>query len=479
MSLGELEEPWGQLVSTELPPGAEEERVPVLGSTFLIGRAKEADLVISGNQLVSSRHCLLHRDEEGGKWVSDTSTNGTLLNNKRLEKNKKVKLSDGDILGVVFRKDNPESNVVYKFQDLRPQSQSTEEGTQELTQEVGCGERVDGEEGSRDRVVGKRKEMEGDDIEDAPSVKKLSLSTDKREVEVLQEDVRSEAAPAATPVAMVKADSIEQTLICQICQEIFHDCISLQPCMHCYCSGCYSDWMSLSNECPTCRGKVERISKNHLVNNLVDAFLRANPERKRKEEDLKELDEKNKITRDMLYPKRRRHRHYDDDDDSEDDPDRSMSGGGSSSDSDSSLPSPLRFTHVHFTLGDPSSIVASRAPPFTCRQCPGFIGVHHHSSHPPPPPFTCSLSTNHVLCMCCLQPMPDRRLETDVTIPPQTCELCGKAFCHMYWGCSKPGCSGCLGIFRGKPVWGSGLLHYLIYTNVKLSSLLLCVYIAA
>ena len=40
MSLGELEEPWGQLVSTELPPGAEEERVPVLGSTFLIGRAK-------------------------------------------------------------------------------------------------------------------------------------------------------------------------------------------------------------------------------------------------------------------------------------------------------------------------------------------------------------------------------------------------------------------------------------------------------
>ena len=40
MSLGELDEPWGQLVSTELPPGAEEERIPVLGNTFLIGRAK-------------------------------------------------------------------------------------------------------------------------------------------------------------------------------------------------------------------------------------------------------------------------------------------------------------------------------------------------------------------------------------------------------------------------------------------------------
>ena len=40
MSLGELEEPWGQLVSTELPPEVEEDRVPVLGNTFLIGRAK-------------------------------------------------------------------------------------------------------------------------------------------------------------------------------------------------------------------------------------------------------------------------------------------------------------------------------------------------------------------------------------------------------------------------------------------------------
>lgn len=36
----DLEEPWGQLVSTEMPPGVEEERVPILGKTFLIGRYK-------------------------------------------------------------------------------------------------------------------------------------------------------------------------------------------------------------------------------------------------------------------------------------------------------------------------------------------------------------------------------------------------------------------------------------------------------
>lgn len=50
----------------------------------------DAELVISGNSFVSTQHCLLLRDEEGGKWVSDVSTNGTLLNGKRLEKNKRV-----------------------------------------------------------------------------------------------------------------------------------------------------------------------------------------------------------------------------------------------------------------------------------------------------------------------------------------------------------------------------------------------------
>ena len=26
---------------------------------------------------------------------------------------------------------------------------------------------------------------------------------------------------------------------------------SLQPCMHSFCSGCYSDWMERSRECPS------------------------------------------------------------------------------------------------------------------------------------------------------------------------------------------------------------------------------------
>lgn len=43
-----------------------------------------------------------------------------------------------------------------------------------------------------------------------------------------------------------------------------------------------------------------RINKNHLVNNLVEAFLKKHPGKARDEEELKELDNKNKITSDMV-----------------------------------------------------------------------------------------------------------------------------------------------------------------------------------
>ena len=53
--------------------------------------------------------------------------------------------------------------------------------------------------------------------------------------------------------------------------------LSLQPCMHTFCSACYSGWMERSSLCPTCRCPVERIRKNHILNNLVEAYLIQHP----------------------------------------------------------------------------------------------------------------------------------------------------------------------------------------------------------
>ena len=54
-------------------------------------------------------------------------------------------------------------------------------------------------------------------------------------------------------------------------------CFSLQPCMHVFCAACYSGWMERSSLCPTCRCPVERIHKNHILNNLVEAYLIQHP----------------------------------------------------------------------------------------------------------------------------------------------------------------------------------------------------------
>lgn len=104
----------------------------------------------------------------------------------------------------------------------------------------------------------------------------------------------------------VKPDKMEETLTCVICQDLLHDCVSLQPCMHTFCAACYSGWMERSTLCPTCRCPVERICKNHILNNLVEAYLLQHPDKSRSEDDVRSMAARNKITQDMLQPKVRR-----------------------------------------------------------------------------------------------------------------------------------------------------------------------------
>lgn len=216
---------------------------------------------------------------------------------------------------------------------------------------------------------------------------------------------------------------MEESLLCGICQEILHDCISLQPCMHCYCSGCYSGWMDRSNECPQCRVRVKRISKNHIVNNLAISFLKSNPDKKRSDEDLAELDSKNKITKEILYPKRRHG--YDPDESIDDDEyDDDEYGTASSSDEESRVP-----------------------PVATCRQCPAYTGLLSPLCRGTTVSYTCPTPASHVMCQCCLQFMPIRPPPSDT--PPQKCALCDKFYCNQYWqsGCRGMACN-CLRLFK-------------------------------
>ena len=109
-SQDELEEPWARLVSTDCSE-EDEEVIPLVGDKFSVGRGKSrlyyeqisvwwawshsqlhtvADLVISNNSFVSSLHCVLLKSGEGAASIKDTSTNGTLLNGTKLNKDEEV-----------------------------------------------------------------------------------------------------------------------------------------------------------------------------------------------------------------------------------------------------------------------------------------------------------------------------------------------------------------------------------------------------
>ncbi|GFN96604.1 E3 ubiquitin-protein ligase chfr-like [Plakobranchus ocellatus] len=505
----QTEGPWAQLVSTtdiNSPP------TPIHEDKFTIGRNSDCGISHAGNKLVSGNHCFIERDKCGKVWLYDTSRNGTLFNLKiKLGKGECRELSHGDEFHLVHKKDNADDDIGYLFQDLKAleaETSSEFDETQEYDYNLtipDTNSTVTDEDANIVTAgcpVEKRKAAEK---ESSTGNKKLKL--DEENPGVTFKAVDSSSSPSSTSegqatskadnrpgpsntgnlsghysgqVKESKEDVIAETLVCIICHELLHDCISLQPCMHSFCSGCYSEWMELSQECPSCRLKVERINKNHIINNLVEAYLKVNPDKKRPDEDIQLLETKNKITRDMLYPSNKvtsslegsdtlyetgsSENNDDHDDENEDNSDDSGDGG------------------ANFDGFNPFAVNAFGVPYFAahrgrpaarpvCRQCPdynpatdptAFIAAAQAGPSADPdakrfpiaPLFLCKQRADHVLCLCCLQPMPDRRKEfnfrPDCSVPPQQCSLCYRSFCHAYWGCRKADCDGCLAKLKGQ-----------------------------
>ncbi|XP_046574119.1 E3 ubiquitin-protein ligase CHFR-like [Haliotis rubra] len=502
-------EPWGQLVcttDTETPP------IELDKEKFTIGRAEGNDIFLAGNKLVSGVHCYIEKDASGKVWLYDSSTNGTLLNmTHKLTKGECRQLQHGDEFHVVYKKNNEELNIGYLYQDLQElarEEQEELEGTEEYHHHPNPDATLeDNELNMVDSPESKKRPHPSDETIVEPSLKKHKSSepptanstppptsaTDKdqgedkkveetpikdgeKEEKKSEEKISAEETSKAAKDAPDEADAMAETLMCIICQELLHDCISLQPCMHSFCSGCYSEWMDRSNECPSCRLKVERINKNHIVNNLVEAYLKEHPEKSKAEEDIKDLDAKNKITRDMLYPKTKHHR------DEEESSEYSDEDDNDESSPPMALPVPAPVAGTVFGLGNPFFGTA-RPPKTVCRQCaeykepaggtglfggiqtaittvknvvtgaaggataggdnPGPSGATAAATDgagpstgedgdgtepdvkvmPTPPQFNCAVNQNHILCACCVQPMPDRRAERvhNPAIPAQQC----------------------------------------------------------
>ncbi|XP_068945805.1 E3 ubiquitin-protein ligase CHFR isoform X2 [Petaurus breviceps papuanus] len=523
-----MEQPWGRLIRL----GAGEGEPPVLlrRKECTIGRRKGCDLSLPGNKLVSGDHCKIVVDEESGRVsLEDTSTNGTVINKVRVVKKQSYALQTGDVIYVVYRKNEPEHNVAYLYESLKAKPGISPELI-EATGEHVCNVTKDtsGLEGSDDAQVmpslpndrscfeepqpststsdlfntsstsllesaaerehpsraGARcvstsledqyqfatrddtsnflstpLDKEGpsaflskpQDWEDlGPAKKKMKGDGDtdmSLQLFVTDQCENSRAIPEEVRATDMKPDKMEETLTCIICQELLHDCVSLQPCMHTFCAACYSGWMERSSLCPTCRCPVERICKNHILNNLVEAYLTQHPDKGRNEEDMRSMDARNKITQDMLQPKVRR----------------------SFSDEEGSSEDLLELSDVDSESSDISQ------PYIVCRQCPGYRrqgvqpvpcllpgsegGAFESPGDAPSTSasfpaaaqdYVCPSQGSHAICTCCFQPMPDRRAEREQNphvVAPQQCAVCSQPFCHLYWGCTRMGCSGCLAPF--------------------------------
>ncbi|NXC07861.1 CHFR ligase, partial [Orthonyx spaldingii] len=529
-------QPWGKLI--RLGADEAEPHVLLLKREWTIGRRKGCDLSFPGNKLVSGDHCKIIVDEESGQVsLEDTSTNGTVINKLKVVKKQTYPLQTGDVIYVVYRKNEPENNVAYLYESLNTKHDATQEPV-EVNVENQCHVTKDtsstGRSNDETQITSSVSATQSCYEEPQPSTSTSNLfnasSTSPAESASLQQenpstsesmcvralhdkheklDVNAEASAIAagitdnenaesdcqrtgeeeglepakkklkggqyttvlcnltlTPPAPSeciikigsedaktsneKPDKMEETLTCIICQELLHDCVSLQPCMHTFCAACYSGWMERSSLCPTCRCPVERICKNHILNNLVEAYLIQHPgklsNKCRNEDDVRSMDARNKITQDMLQPKVRR----------------------SFSDEEGSSEDLLELSDVDSESSDISQ------PYIVCRQCPGYrrhsvpagpgtgqeteagrmqaLGDAPSTSANFPAAvqeYVCPAQGSHVICTCCFQPMPDRRAEREQNphVAPQQCTVCLQPFCHLYWGCTRMACFGCLAPF--------------------------------
>uniref|UniRef100_A0A8D0RH40 E3 ubiquitin-protein ligase CHFR n=1 Tax=Sus scrofa TaxID=9823 RepID=A0A8D0RH40_PIG len=486
----------------------EQEDPWILDEEILSQSFPGCDLSFPGNKLVSGDHCKIVVDEKSGQVsLEDTSTNGTVINKLKVVKKQTCPLQTGDVIYLVYRKNEPEhkankENVFHVTKDTSgagqgdgPQVLPSSPATQGCFEEpqpststsdlfptastssvepTSAGRGPPSSSGSRGAGASPKGcglSMTSGDIASFPSALPdregapfpLSESQDQEDLEPVKKRIKADGEPhlklpmlvadqcrdaqASLDVraAATKPDKMEETLTCIICQDLLHDCVSLQPCMHTFCAACYSGWMERSTLCPTCRCPVERICKNHILNNLVEAYLLQHPDKGRSEEDVRSMAARNKITQDMLQPKVRR----------------------AFSDEEGSSEDLLELSDVDSEASDVSQ------PYIVCRQCPEY---RRQAGQPLPCPgpgsepgapqapseapststsvttaqdYVCALQGSHAICTCCFQPMPDRRAERerDPRIAPQQCAVCLQPFCHLYWGCARTGCLGCLAPF--------------------------------
>jgi hypothetical protein len=338
--------------------------VQVRGATFSIGRGESNDLV-SDSAHLSGMHCALApaQGTSGGALVlTDSSTNGTFVDGSRVCKGsmplrwgQRVELVKGH-KGLCF--------VVREFRGEAASQGFARNKT--LVSDPNDETLSDKGEGEAEGGSGSAREGGG-------------------------------SARGGTGSAK-KKDAVSEHMKCGICLEVLHRAVTLLPCQHNFCAGCYSECMQRSSTCPQCRGHVEEVSRNHTLCNIITAFLDANPHLQRAPADRAELDSKDRLPDEALRA-RKRHRPAEEDGSEEDWSEEDLS----EEDDDEDL--------------------------LDVDEC-------YNCSHDAPDGYRCSVHGAHRACSLCFSVFPafaPAAVSAANSRPPAECSGCGRATCGPYY----------------------------------------------
>ncbi|KAL3021209.1 hypothetical protein AAZX31_05G185000 [Glycine max] len=171
---------------------------------------------------------------------------------------------------------------------------------------------------------------------------------------------------------------------CSICLNLWHDVVTVAPCLHNFCNGCFSEWLRRSKErhsavlCPQCRAVVHFAGKNHFLRTIAEDMLRADSSLQRSHDEVALLDTYALVRSNLVIGSGKKNR-----------------------------------KRAYTPLDDQSDGTYHQ-----CQQCVTEVAG-----------FRCKYDTVHLQCQACGGMMPSR---TGFGIP-QYCSGCDRSFCGAYW----------------------------------------------
>ncbi|CAD8126065.1 unnamed protein product [Paramecium sonneborni] len=248
--------------------------IDISKSRFTIGRDLKNDKVFS-NIKVSSNHLVIeYKDSQF--TLTDNSSNGTYINEKKIGRGNTVQLMNGDKIHLL---------PILKVQDFEVIG----------FEFIVCTNNEQFEQQVSKNEIETIARQNSDEKREVKNEKQLDTKTIENEIksQIINEPPKKKDQ---SPFPIPKLDGLEDELQCTICNDYLFEAVAANPCNHHFCGSCLCNWFKKKTyECPNCRQKLTGVMMARTINNLVEKWLKVNPYEKRSEQLLNKMKEENLI----------------------------------------------------------------------------------------------------------------------------------------------------------------------------------------